>query len=577
MPCDGHYSRESNKALIFALQAEEGMGVDTANGFFGPETTSRCPTLSEGMRGNLIRILQSALYVNRFSCPITGVYDGNTASAVKRFQIFTCLPETGVANMPTIKALLSSCGDTSRPARACDCATQLTPAKAYALREAGYECVGRYLTGYVDAGAKARPKNLTPAEIEAILRAGLRFFPIYQDGGWSPEYFTRGSPQGEHDGRIAVETARSLGIPLGTVIYFAVDCDLYNFQVTELIRPYFDGVFSSVCRSGFGYLVGIYGARNICSRISSMGYAVSSFVSGMSTGFSGNLGYPLPENWAFDQFCEFEFGGSSDGNFALDKDAYSGRDAGVSQVFGASDRRIPGMKLETIVTMPEITQDIIPDHLRVTMSKEISSTLGITPDEIGTFYTVGASCDGKSWSPLGVQLGAFWKDLGVSFSLLPPEGGSSPLDIFRHLSIGGVGISSSKDFGNVVISINGEIRSKWSSIGVEIEQKIQKATEPVEKEIVKRDRFTIEGNPLRVIYETIAVCSSALAKTRQQVWDVTISGLQSFSSSVTSSLSAIGKELAQSLQTIMPQAIVGNAFLTTCTVILFIALLPVGA
>ena len=60
MPCDGHYSRDTNGALIFALQAEEGMSVSVANGYFDPGTTGKCPTFSEGSRGNLVRILQCA-------------------------------------------------------------------------------------------------------------------------------------------------------------------------------------------------------------------------------------------------------------------------------------------------------------------------------------------------------------------------------------------------------------------------------------------------------------------------------------------------------------------------------------
>lgn len=46
MPCDGVYGRNTNKALIYALQAEEGMSTSTANGNFGPSTTNLCPTLS---------------------------------------------------------------------------------------------------------------------------------------------------------------------------------------------------------------------------------------------------------------------------------------------------------------------------------------------------------------------------------------------------------------------------------------------------------------------------------------------------------------------------------------------------
>ena len=41
MPCDGHYSRDTNKALIYALQAEEGMDTNTANGYFGVRNNSK--------------------------------------------------------------------------------------------------------------------------------------------------------------------------------------------------------------------------------------------------------------------------------------------------------------------------------------------------------------------------------------------------------------------------------------------------------------------------------------------------------------------------------------------------------
>lgn len=58
----------------------------------------------------------------------------------------------------------------------------------------------------------------------------------------------------------------------------------------------------------------------------------------MSTGFSGNLGYSIPKNWAFDQFHEFEF--SSSPNFPLDKDAYSGRDKGISKFNTPDDSSI---------------------------------------------------------------------------------------------------------------------------------------------------------------------------------------------------------------------------------------------
>lgn len=56
----------------------------------------------------------------------------------------------------------------------------------------------------------------------------------------------------------------------------------------------------------------------------------------MSTGFSGNLGYPMPDNWAFDQFDEGTIG-SGDGSIAIDKDSFSGRDKVVASVEPPSD------------------------------------------------------------------------------------------------------------------------------------------------------------------------------------------------------------------------------------------------
>ena len=114
----------------------------------------------------------------------------------------------------------------------------------------------------------------------------------------------------------------------------------------------------------------------------------------MSTGFSGNFGYPLPKNWAFDQFyelrdrresgCKDERFVSPDGSFDLDKDAYSGRDSGVSGIAAGSSgfsagslvKMLPEARLDsTVVIMPE-TIFMLTSDLSVTVLKEISSTLG---------------------------------------------------------------------------------------------------------------------------------------------------------------------------------------------------------
>ncbi|MCY9165411.1 glycoside hydrolase domain-containing protein [Bacillus atrophaeus] len=343
MPCDGLYARDTNKALIYALQKEEGMSTSVANGFFGNGTTNLCPTLTPGdSRTGFVLIVQYALYCNGKSFDpgeFDGKYGVGVVSAVKAFQEFMCLPQTGYADMPTIKALLSSSGDTTRTASACDTATILTAETAQTLRNNGYKIVGRYLTGNVRTSSGLASKALTAKELSIIFDAGLKVFPIYQDGGYESSYFVK--DQGTRDAYSAASAARRLGFPSGTTIYFAVDFDAYDYEVTDKIIPYFQEIKSAFAKmqtfsTAPKYEIGVYGPRNICIRTAEAELTKYSFVANMSTGFSGNLGYPMPDNWAFDQFYEGTIGSGS-GSIGIDKDGFSGRDSGVSDVNPPSD------------------------------------------------------------------------------------------------------------------------------------------------------------------------------------------------------------------------------------------------
>lgn len=320
MPCDGYYSRSTNKALIYALQIEE--GGFTPNGTFGPTTKSKCPTLSIGdSRANFVKLLQYALYVNRYDAGnMNGVFDSNTKLAVSNFQSFAALPSTGTADMPTWASLLVSTGDTARKGTAADCATTITLDKAKALKSDGRTVVGRYLTG---------PYALTSNELDIIYGQGLNVFPIYERNATYAKYFTRN--QGAQDAQTAIEAATKFQFPLGTIVYFAVDYDAIDDEVTNYIIPYFESINETV--NNFYpnmYKIGIYGPRNICSRVAGNNLSKSSFVCDMSTGFSGNLGFPLPIDWAFDQISTVSIGSGS-GNIAIDNNISSGRNAGSSK------------------------------------------------------------------------------------------------------------------------------------------------------------------------------------------------------------------------------------------------------
>ncbi|MEE0960351.1 MAG: DUF1906 domain-containing protein, partial [Lachnospiraceae bacterium] len=326
-PCDGVYGRSTNQALIYALQAEEGMDTQTANGNFGNGTISRCPSLTYGdTRSNYVTLLQYALYCNGYNPgAFDGVYSAEVKRQVAKFQRFMCLNETGDADRGTLMSLFTTCGDTTRSAQACDTSTRLDSAKVKTLKDAGYSYVGRYLT---NSKSGKLDKKMTTEEVKTILDGGLKIFPIYQTYGGEAAYYT--AEQGNEDAVSAVTAAVNLGIPSGSTIYFAVDYDAYDYQVTENIIPYFEQVSSRVKALNEGYSVGIYAPRNVCNRVYQKGYAKYCFVSDASKGYSGNLGYLMPAAWTFDQYKTDITIGSGSGKVSIDKVAYSGRDAAVS-------------------------------------------------------------------------------------------------------------------------------------------------------------------------------------------------------------------------------------------------------
>ena len=429
-PCDGVYGRNTNEALIYALQKEEGLSIGTANGHFGPSTTNLCPTLSEGdSRKNYVLILQYSLYCNGFDPgDFNGVYGSLVTSTVTNFQRFMVLPETGVANMTTIKGLLSSAGDTNRDALACDTATILTASTAQAIKNVEFDYVGRYLTGTVTRNGASVSKALTRQELNDIFSVGLKVFPIYEDGGYELSHFT--SENGLTDAQKAIDAALDLGLPQGTTIYFAVDFDALDEDITNNILPYFSSVkdqFDSYYNNDFAtYTIGVYGARNICNRVSNAGYAVRSFVADMSTGWSGNLGFTMPDDWAFDQFNTITVGNSTLGFVSVDMVAYKvGNDPGVSTVI---DQPTNEDKAAKRLSMFQNIKEQIPTlknfpTTQLAIGQEYTQNFGrvtITLEAVDTFqFTTGNDVQhiwikkGDYAAGLSNSLGSFQTDLGL--------------------------------------------------------------------------------------------------------------------------------------------------------------------
>lgn len=240
-------------------------------------------------------------------------------------------------------SLFVSTGYPKRDVLACDASTQITETKAKRIYANDFRIIGRYLTGCTANG----PKNLTREELSILFNQGLSVFAIYQD---EKEYYNchpdeettvhyYNYDQGYSDAKKAVEAAEDLGIPYGEPIFFAVDYDFNDDQTTDMIIPHFQGIAKYIRDNGHKYTIGCYGPRNICTRIGNYGYAKYSFVSDMSTGYSGNKGFILPDNWVFDQIREYTQG-SADGAFALDCVATSGKYNGFNHIIDRPEQQI---------------------------------------------------------------------------------------------------------------------------------------------------------------------------------------------------------------------------------------------
>lgn len=382
--CDGVMSRNTSLSLVAALQITLGMHtwIDDLNTYpFGPMTANlfseKIGTLKNGRNGGQYtkpnKLAQYGLYFNGINqMQFDGIFDSQMAANVAKFQDDYGLTgmitgeKSGEISSGTMWSLLTSRGDPNRLALACDTSWQLNDIQAKNLYDAGYRYIGRYLTGTVGSGNSERPKNLDKNEIEILINNGLSIFPIYQDGGYYLNYF-RQTLQGSYDAVTAINTAQRLGFKNGTVIYFAVDFDCLEYQTENYIIPYFQQIKNAFHQSQINpkeFKIGIYAPRLVCAQIAEAGYADYSFVADMSTGFSGNLGYPIPENWTFDQFDEFRF--SSQPDFDLDKCGYSGRDSGC-----------------TVFEQVESSEAEIVNHAQSSYTMKVLKSLGVLDKVLG--------------------------------------------------------------------------------------------------------------------------------------------------------------------------------------------------
>jgi len=129
--------------------------------------------------------------------------------------------------------------------KAVDTITDISPAKALALRQAGVDA----FFGYLGPWSKCFP----PVRVKVLLDAGFWLGSFFEANGTGPAAFSAAT--GRADAQLALTHAKNLGQPKGSGICPAVDYDAQP-QDFDRIRAYLNGWWSVI---GGMYKLGLYG------------------------------------------------------------------------------------------------------------------------------------------------------------------------------------------------------------------------------------------------------------------------------------------------------------------------------
>ncbi|CDM70385.1 hypothetical protein CM240_3268 [Clostridium bornimense] len=470
IPCDGIYGRNTNKGLIYAIQIEE--GIDEPTGFVGPQTRESFPFLQVGSENNFVKLLQYALYCNGYDpTGFTGYFGIHTKLAVTNFQKFVALDVDGYVGKQTWASLVTSTGDPDRKGTCCDTSDTITDEIANDISAKGYTTIGRYLTGKY---------AMKPSEFKLIIDHGFNVVPIYEVYGYEAEWFTEAN--GERDALHAVIAAKTIGIPEGTTIYFGVDCDVNEDDISSRVIPYFEAVQATFETLDNCYEIGVYAPRYACSRLYALGYTPTSFVCDMSSGFAANLGYPLPKNWAFDQIAEnnYTVGGTK---YALDNNIASGLDTGCDHV--------QDFDLENVSTIIDILGFNVTEYEKTTTvfssdAIKISVRNALEEQISGNYATININ-DGEVREISGVTLASALEKLELTLSA------DANIELKKTLL----------SFGNCDLKVAAEVDATTGEIKIKIEQVKSKTINKKAINVSKMMIITIDKDKLEDYVEEV--------------------------------------------------------------------------
>lgn len=158
---------------------------------------------------------------------------------------------------------------------------------AVALKASGIEFVGRYYGGSLS-------KRLSVSEAEALSAVGLRLMVFYQEFNNSVARFT--PEAGTEQASRALDSARTIGQPQSSSIFFAVDFDPAQSELNGPVRSYFASVQAVFGAAGNPYQVGVYGSGLTCRFLSDQ-HLVSRTCLSDSAAFRGSAEFAQSGKW----------------------------------------------------------------------------------------------------------------------------------------------------------------------------------------------------------------------------------------------------------------------------------------
>jgi glycoside hydrolase-like protein len=108
---------------------------------------------------------------------------------------------------------------------------------------------------------------LSAAEARTVSSSAMKLVALWESHSHRPDYFSYAS--GYSDAIAAYRQAKAVGQPPGSAIYFAVDYNAQEPDVSGPVDQYFRGIAAGLAATGQApeYRVGVYGSGTVCDHL----------------------------------------------------------------------------------------------------------------------------------------------------------------------------------------------------------------------------------------------------------------------------------------------------------------------